>query len=128
MARPGAVGLSSRSRRFQTQMTAGRSHGVSPRRLRGTIRRSANERGEAPMDSTGARSGGPVDQSGSPAQHPLPVLVGRAREQTLLREELAASVGGHGRLVLVGGEAGIGKTTLARDLTRETEAHGLRVL
>ncbi|HEY7035276.1 MAG TPA: AAA family ATPase, partial [Thermomicrobiales bacterium] len=80
------------------------------------------------MDSTGARSDGPVDRSGSPARLPLPLLVGRAREQALLREELAAAVGGRGRLVLVGGEAGIGKTTLARDLTREAEERGLRVL
>jgi DNA-binding CsgD family transcriptional regulator len=35
---------------------------------------------------------------------------------------------GHGRFVLIGGEAGIGKTTLARDLVTEASARGDRVL
>ena len=35
---------------------------------------------------------------------------------------------GRGRLVLLGGEAGIGKTTLARDLAAEATARGVRVL
>ena len=35
---------------------------------------------------------------------------------------------GRGRLVLLGGEAGIGKTTLARDLAAEAAARGVRVL
>ena len=37
-------------------------------------------------------------------------------------------LGGRGRLVLLGGEAGIGKTTLARDLADEATARGVRVL
>ena len=37
-------------------------------------------------------------------------------------------LGGRGRLVLLGGEAGIGKTTLARDLASEAVARGTRVL
>jgi predicted ATPase len=57
-----------------------------------------------------------------------PLLVGRAREQVVLREELAAAIEGRGRLVLLGGEAGIGKTTLARDLAGEANAAGARVL
>ncbi|HEU5434263.1 MAG TPA: AAA family ATPase, partial [Thermomicrobiales bacterium] len=52
---------------------------------------------------------------------PLP-LVGRAREQRLLRDELAAVSGGHGRLIVIGGEAGIGKTALARDLAHAAAA------
>ena len=35
------------------------------------------------------------------------------REQVFLQEELAATLSGHGRLILLGGEAGIGKTALA---------------
>src|SRR3954471_3615386 len=57
-----------------------------------------------------------------------PLLVGRTLEQILLREELAAVLGGRGRLVLVGGEAGIGKTTWARDLASEAAARGAGVL
>ena len=52
----------------------------------------------------------------TPSRQAAPVLVGRTREQVFLREELAARIAGRGRLVLLGGEAGIGKTTLARDL------------
>jgi predicted ATPase len=55
-------------------------------------------------------------------------LVGRAREQVFLREELAAALSGRGRLVLLGGEAGIGKTSLARDLTREALEDGALLL
>ncbi len=56
------------------------------------------------------------------------ILVGRAREQALLREELAEAMAGRGRLVLLGGEAGIGKTSLARDLARDAELNGVRVI
>jgi predicted ATPase len=57
-----------------------------------------------------------------------PLLVGRSREQGVLREALAAASGGQGRLILLGGDAGIGKTTLARNLSREAVALGCRVL
>jgi len=57
-----------------------------------------------------------------------PFLVGREREQTALRAHLAAALAGQGSLVLVGGEAGIGKTSLAEALCRETMEQGMRVL
>lgn len=56
------------------------------------------------------------------------ILVGRNQEQARLREELAAAIAGRGRLVIVDGEAGIGKTTLARDLVREATSRRVRVL
>ena len=55
-------------------------------------------------------------------------LVGREREQRLLRERLAAALVGRGGLVLVGGEAGIGKTALARALAREAAERGALAL
>ena len=57
-----------------------------------------------------------------------PHLVGRDHEQALLREHLAAALAGHGSLILIGGEAGIGKTALAEALTAEAAAQGALVL
>ena len=57
-----------------------------------------------------------------------PPLVGREQEQALLREKLAAMLAGRGSLVLIGGEAGIGKTALAEALCREAEEQGALVL
>jgi DNA-binding CsgD family transcriptional regulator/tetratricopeptide (TPR) repeat protein len=54
-------------------------------------------------------------------------LVERGAYLAGLAEHLAAAAGGHGRLILVGGEAGIGKTTLVRTFADE-HAQGARVL
>jgi len=51
-------------------------------------------------------------------------LVGRDRELALLRDHLAAALAGRGTLVLIGGEAGIGKTALAEALLVEAAAQG----
>src|SRR5438046_1652573 len=63
---------------------------------------------------------------------PLPLhsspLVGRERESAVLRESLAAALGGRGSLVLIGGEAGIGKTALAEVLCSEASDQGSLVL
>jgi DNA-binding CsgD family transcriptional regulator len=80
------------------------------------------------MDSVTAAVSGVAGPSGAPYSRSLPLLVGRTLEQIYLREELAAVCAGRGRLVLLGGEAGIGKTTLARDLANEAAARGVRVL
>jgi len=55
-------------------------------------------------------------------------LVGREREQATLHAALAAALAGHGSLVLIGGEAGLGKTTLAEALLTEAQAQGALVL
>ena len=55
-----------------------------------------------------------------------PALVGRGRELALLRGALATACAGRGALVLLGGEAGIGKTALAEALCREATARGAR--
>jgi DNA-binding CsgD family transcriptional regulator len=69
-----------------------------------------------------------VGRSGIAALRSPPLLVGRSREQDILRAELAAAGSGRGQLVLLGGEAGIGKTSLSRDLIRDAGALGWRVL
>src|SRR6202048_4566361 len=59
--------------------------------------------------------------------HPS-LLVGRERELAVLREHLAAALAGQGGLVLIGGEAGIGKTALAETICREATRQGASVL
>ncbi len=65
--------------------------------------------------------------SSSFADH-RPLLVGRAREQALLHERLDALLAGQGSLILIGGEAGIGKTALAEAFAREATFRGVLVL
>ncbi|HEU5424558.1 MAG TPA: AAA family ATPase, partial [Nitrolancea sp.] len=57
-----------------------------------------------------------------------PLLVGREREQAVLREHLGQMLAGQGSVVLVGGEAGIGKTALAEDVCVQAEEAGALVL
>lgn len=80
------------------------------------------------MDSVAAAEDRAAGPAGPRSPRSAPLLVGRTLEQIFLREELAAVLGGRGRLVLLGGEAGIGKTTLARDLVSDAVARGARVL
>ncbi|MGI8857123.1 MAG: helix-turn-helix transcriptional regulator [Thermomicrobiales bacterium] len=62
------------------------------------------------------------------ARSDLPLLVGRDRERAILDDLLIAALGGHGRPVLISGEAGIGKTALADTLGHEAEGRGALVL
>ncbi|HEY8597059.1 MAG TPA: AAA family ATPase [Thermomicrobiales bacterium] len=57
-----------------------------------------------------------------------PPLVGRERESIALRTHLDAALAGRGSLVLIGGEAGIGKTALAEATLAEAAGQGALVL
>ena len=83
-------------------------------------------------DAPRSNSATPHDSgSGRPAnrqQHgDTPRLFGREEEQARLRQLLDAAVGGSGGLVLIGGEAGIGKTALAKSIAREARGREIQV-
>ena len=56
------------------------------------------------------------------------IFVGRQREMGELRTALDSSMAGRGRLVLLAGEPGIGKTRTAQELALEAEARGAQVI
>jgi DNA-binding CsgD family transcriptional regulator len=62
-----------------------------------------------------------------PGQSGSPVLLGRERERAELDDALGLSLQGSPQTVLVGGDAGIGKTTLVADLARHAEELGCSV-
>lgn len=55
-------------------------------------------------------------------------FVGRERELAELQRALEEALAGHGRLVLLSGEPGIGKTRLAEELARAAGPRGVQVL
>jgi ABC-type oligopeptide transport system substrate-binding subunit/DNA-binding SARP family transcriptional activator len=65
-----------------------------------------------------------------PGRRPLPAwlpFVGREAETEALAGHLAAAMEGLGRLVLIAGEAGVGKTRLAEEFLALAEEHGAQV-
>ncbi|MBO3747445.1 AAA family ATPase [Streptosporangiaceae bacterium NEAU-GS5] len=57
-----------------------------------------------------------------------PVFVGRREELATLANEVARARAGHACFVLIGGEAGIGKTRLVDEVVQLAETSGLRAL
>jgi tetratricopeptide (TPR) repeat protein len=55
-----------------------------------------------------------------------PTLVGRAAELAALRAATDAASAGHARIVLIGGDAGIGKTRLVTEFRAQARAAGFR--
>ncbi len=56
------------------------------------------------------------------------IVVGRSRERNLVQNQINAALNGHGSVVILSGEAGIGKTTLALDACRAAAHRGAVVL
>ncbi len=63
-----------------------------------------------------------------PIRSASPVFVGRDVEMAELAAGLEDAIGGRGRLFLITGEPGIGKTVLAEQLAAHARARGVRVL
>jgi DNA-binding CsgD family transcriptional regulator len=63
-----------------------------------------------------------------PPRWDAPILVGRDRELTMLRQRLRETLAGHGCVVLVAGEAGVGKSAVTAAISDEASAGGLLVL
>jgi class 3 adenylate cyclase/tetratricopeptide (TPR) repeat protein len=59
---------------------------------------------------------------------PLTPLVERDPERAALRRAVDEALAGRGRLVLVAGEAGVGKSRLVGEISAEADARGMRVL
>jgi predicted ATPase len=78
-----------------------------------------------PLEATGP----PVDPSATPSPPPTDqgVLVGREAQLAALDAALARAAAGRGRLVLVAGEPGIGKTRLAQELAGRAALEGVGV-
>lgn len=56
------------------------------------------------------------------------MLVGRKRELSLLEDALLAAFRGSGQFVVIGGDAGVGKTRLAAELQQRTRRSGAAVM
>jgi len=69
-----------------------------------------------------------IDVHNLPQRRRASPLVGRSEELAVLLEKLSAAVAGECQLVLVGGEAGIGKTRLLEELELMARARAIRVL
>ncbi|MDQ2785582.1 MAG: toll/interleukin-1 receptor domain-containing protein [Chloroflexota bacterium] len=80
-----------------------------------------------PLPASGIADAPPMASAGETALPEPPSLFGREREQATLRERLSSALGGQGGLVLIGGEAGVGKTALIESLAYDATMHGALV-
>ena len=95
----------------------------------GEVLAAALEKCRGEMRSAPAPSPSPRELPPPPSPHrrELP-LVGRERELVLLQERLQAALGGECQCVVIGGEAGTGKTRLLQELEGLARPRQLRVL
>lgn len=77
------------------------------------------------LTSPGEERAGAVEMTGTAGRTPY---VGRTEERSVLRQEVNRAVGGAGRVVLIAGEAGLGKTRLVDEVAVEAKAAGMFVV
>ncbi|MFD2763345.1 helix-turn-helix transcriptional regulator [Micromonospora eburnea] len=103
-----------------------------------TVARRADGTGPADTGAAGPAADGPVGRDGTGTRHGMldavtvraasTVLVGRQQELAGLREALGRARAGEAATVLVGGEAGVGKTRLLEEFGVLADGVGARVL
>ena len=84
--------------------------------------------GGARAAGDGSLAGDDSDAAFAPASAPLLPFVGRETEMERLRMAWSRAARGHGRIVLIGGEAGIGKSRLAAEFALHAQVQGGRLL
>ena len=91
---------------------------------------SVDWRAVAPARPESARTTGTTIAAAAPVSQQVlcPVVIGRARELAALEDQLVAAIAGRGRMTLVSGEAGLGKSALMRRFVERVRAHGARLL
>jgi len=99
-----------------------RELGVEPEEETRTLYRELLQGGTTSRDS-GRQAG---DRRGHHA--PSGLMVGRRDQMTTLQHALEQALDHGGRIVVVAGEAGIGKTRLIQEFTADAAARGLRIL
>ncbi|RME63153.1 MAG: hypothetical protein D6790_05175, partial [Caldilineae bacterium] len=96
-----------------------------------TIRRGG-QTGEQPEEARTGRKGGqspPLQETAPPRRRGLALpFVGRRAELAQLLEHWSRAAQGKGSLVMIGGEAGVGKTRLAEEFAHQVTRQGGRVL
>ena len=99
-----------------------RELGVEPEEETRTLYR------ELLQGSTTSRDSGRQISDRRGHQAPSGLMVGRRDQMTALQHALEQTLDQGGRIVVVAGEAGIGKTRLIQEFTAEAAARGLRIL